>query len=126
MAETEASADNLFDKYGGVKGLTQVVQVFYQRVMSRPNLSRYFTDVDMDALIGHQIKYFAWALGKPAAVYEGADMREAHAKSGITKASFEEVASILADTLRDHEVIEEDVQTILTRIGMMETDIVSR
>lgn len=126
MAESEASTNNLFDKYGGVNGLTNVVQIFYQRVLSRPNLARYFTDVDMEALIGHQIKYFAWALGKPAAVYEGGDMREAHAKSGITKASFEEVANILADTLRDHEVTEEDVQTILTRIGMMEADIVSR
>jgi len=126
MAETKNSAHNLFDQYGGVKDLTQVVQVFYQRVMSRPNLSRYFTDLDVETLIGHQIKYFAWALGKPAATYEGSQMREVHLKAGITKTSYEEMAMILADTLREHEVIEEDVQTILTRIGMMKTDIVSR
>ncbi|MEY3579412.1 MAG: Bacterial-like globin [Pseudomonadota bacterium] len=38
-------SDSLFDKYGGVPFITDLVRDFYKQVMKRPNLRRYFEGV---------------------------------------------------------------------------------
>ena len=41
----------LFDKYGGVPFVTNIVRDFYKRMFRRPNLRRYFEGIDMEHLI---------------------------------------------------------------------------
>ena len=64
-------SETLFDKYGGVKTLKPLVREFYERIMTTPNLARYFINTDMEVLIRHQVQFIAVVMGKPAAFYEG-------------------------------------------------------
>ena len=62
----------LFDKYGGVPTIRLIVKAFYDEVLNRPHLEKYFEGVDMPRLIEHQIEFVAYAFessGKPKALY---------------------------------------------------------
>lgn len=108
--------ETLFDKYGGIPTVTAIVATFYQRIMSRPNLARYFVHSKMDELKMHQVKFIAYVMGKPAEFYQGRDLLSAHAGFSITETSFEDVASILKWTLEDYEVEPEDIETIMEAV----------
>lgn len=116
----------LFDKYGGVPVVTNIVRDFYKRVLRRPQLRRYFVDVDREHLIQHQIAFVSMALGKPPTVYTGRDMRSAHTGIKISKASFDLTVELFADVLRDNEVSPEDVTTIVSLLKTFSKDIVGR
>lgn len=108
--------ETLFDKYGGVPVVTEIVTTFYARIMSRPNLARYFRNTNLDALKMHQVKFIAFVMGKPAQYYQGRDLQKAHTGFSISEKSFNEVASILEWTLEDYKVEAEDIETIMEAV----------
>ena len=57
---------NFIQKYGGTPTVTKIVKAFYQIVLDRPNLARYFVNIDMDKLIKHQIVFVCSLIGKPS------------------------------------------------------------
>ena len=118
-------SESLFEKYGGVETLTPLVREFYKRIMATPNLARYFINTDMEVLIRHQVQFIAVVMGKPAAFYEGMDMKVAHANSNISDRSFEDVIDVLEETLRDFEVEELDIIEIIEKAKSLKKEIVS-
>ena len=62
--------DNLFDKYGGVEVMWELIKEFYAQIYSRPKLKTYFVNSNLQNLIEHQYKFFAYAMGKPAEEYK--------------------------------------------------------
>ena len=56
----------LYEKYGGTPTVTKIVKAFYQIVFDRPNLARYFININIDRLIRHQIDFVYYLLGKPS------------------------------------------------------------
>jgi len=52
----------LFDKYGGVPAVTRIVRDLHERLMRRPNLRRYFEEMEMDKVIQHHIAMFPMLL----------------------------------------------------------------
>ena len=56
----------LYEKFGGSSTVTKIVIAFYQIVLDRTNLARYFINIDMDRLIRHQIDFVCYLLGKPS------------------------------------------------------------
>ena len=56
--------------------------------MATPNLARYFISTDMEVLIQDQVEFIAVVIGKPAAFYEGMDMKAAHQNFNISDRSF--------------------------------------
>ncbi len=116
----------LFDKYGGVPVVTEIVRDFYKRVMKRPNLRRYFLNVPLERLITHQIAFVSMAMGKTPHDYVGRSMREAHQNVGITSASFDLTADLMRDALVAAQVSPEDIATILAKIASYKQEIVQR
>ena len=116
----------LFDKYGGMPVVTDIVRDFYKRMFRRPNLRRYFEGIDMEHLILHQVGFISYVMGKPIAEYEGRELKEAHQHHGITTASFELVIELLRDALDHAGVTEEDIETIIATAKAARNDIVSR
>ncbi len=116
----------LFDKYGGVPVITVIVRDFYKRMFRRPNLRRYFEGVDMEKLVMHQVQFVSYAMGKPASIYEGKDLRAAHQDASITNASFDLAAELLRDSLLNGGVTEEDADSILAKVETTREMIVSR
>lgn len=115
---------SLFDKYGGVPTVTEVVRDFYKRVMRRPQLRRYFVDVSMEDLIQHQIAFVSMALGKSHPDYAGRSMREAHTGLRISSASFDLTAELLRDALTAADVEPDDVDLIMQKVNSLKGQIV--
>jgi hemoglobin len=119
-------SQTLFDKYGGVPVVTEIVRDFYKRVMRRPNLRRYFVNVPLEAVIHHQIAFVSMVLGKTPHDYSGRSMKEAHRGIGITSASFELAAQLLSDTLVSAEVEQADIDAIMAKVASLRADIVEK
>jgi hemoglobin len=119
-------SQTLFDKYGGVPVVTEIVRDFYKRVMRRPNLRRYFVNVTLEAVIHHQIAFVSMVMGKTPHDYSGRSMREAHRGIGITTASFELAAELLSDTLVAAEVEQADIDAIMAKVASLRADIVEK
>ena len=116
----------LFDKYGGIPAVTEIVRDFYKRVMRRPNLRRYFVNVPLENVIHHQIAFVSMVMGKTPHDYSGRSMKEAHRGLGITSTSFELAAQLLSDTLGDAQVEQADVDAIMQKVASLRADIVER
>jgi hemoglobin len=123
---TENVAQTLFDKYGGVPVVTEIVRDFYKRVMRRPNLRRYFVNVPLENVIHHQIAFVSMVMGKTPHDYSGRSMKEAHRGIGVTTASFELAAELLSDTLVAAEVEQADIDAIMAKVASLRADIVER
>ena len=94
----------LYEKYGGTPTVTKIVKAFYQIVLDRPNLARYFINIDMDRLIRHQIDFVFNLLGKPSkADYDMKQFKMAHSKFKITDRSFDHVAHIFVTVLHNYD-----------------------
>jgi hemoglobin len=119
-------SQTLFDKYGGVPVVTEIVRDFYKRVMRRPNLRRYFVNVTLEAVIHHQIAFVSMVMGKTPHDYSGRSMREAHRGIGITSASFELAAQLLSDALVSAEVEPADIDAIMAKVASLRADIVEK
>ena len=64
-------------------------------------------------------------MGKPAAFYEGMDMKAAHQNFNVSDRSFEDVIDVLEETLRDFEVEELDIIEIIDKAKSLKKEIVS-
>lgn len=119
-------AQTLFDKYGGVPVVTEIVRDFYKRVMRRPNLRRYFVNVSLENVIHHQIAFVSMVMGKTPVEYAGRSMKDAHRGLGITTTSFELAAQLLSDTLVAAHVEQADIDTIMGKVASLRAEIVER
>jgi hemoglobin len=122
---TDAAEVNIFEAIGGEPALVAVVDDFYRRVLSDPQLSAFFAGANMQKLKGRQVEFFAAALGGPD-LYQGASMRQVHAGRGISQADFDKVALHLAGSLADAGVPVELITEIAAAIIPLADDIVSR
>lgn len=105
----------MFERYGGFAKVSRIVSSFYDRVLDSPVLQPYFTEVDMRRLIDHQTKFMAQAMGGPAS-YTNQQLERAHSHLQITAAAFEEMHTVLRETLEDFGVERDDVEAVIDAI----------
>ncbi len=115
----------LFDKYGGVSTITEVVRAFYKEVLSRPHFQKYFQNINMEKLILHQIEFVSFAMGKPKSHYPDSRLEKGHEGLKINNSEFNEIASILQSVLVDFKVDKNDIVSILDAIESKRNLIVS-
>lgn len=115
---------SLYEKLGGGKALEAVVPMFYERVLSDPDLAGFFADTDMDFQTKQQVAFLSMALGGPNE-YDGRPMKEAHDGMGITEVHFGKVAGHLVATLESAGVCKEDIDAVVELVGPLKKQIVS-
>ena len=121
----DTAADvNIYEAIGGEPALVAVVDDFYDRVLADPQLSGFFAGANLTKLKGKQVEFFATALGGPQ-VYQGVNMRQAHAGRGISQADFDKVAYHLTNSLAAAGVPGGLVEQIAAAITPLADDIVS-
>jgi hemoglobin len=113
-----------YERVGGADAVTTVVQLFYERVLADPELSGYFTGVDISRLKRHQVLLISQVLGGPAE-YDGRDLRDAHAGMSITSDHYARVFGHLVAVLHDAGVEAEIIGRVGTELAGAERDIVS-
>ena len=115
---------SIYDAIGGAPAVQAAVDDFYSRVTADPKLEKFFTDVDMRRLKGHQRAFITAAIGGPQ-IYEGRDMGAAHAGLDIADEHFDAVVGHLVDTLASLGVPEETIATIGEKLAPLRADIVT-
>jgi len=116
---------SLFDKYGGVPTITEVVRAFYKKVLGHPDFKQYFENIDMEKLIMHQIEFVSYAMGKPKSDYPDSKLYEGHKNLKISDSQFDKIAVILKSVLMEFKVKKKDILKILDAVESKRNLIVS-
>ena len=103
---------SIFDRYGGFASVRKVISSFYDEVLSSPELSHHFADVDMRSLIQHQTQFMSFVMGGPGTNYTDDALLRVHAPLHITAAELTELRQLLRKTLEDHGFAAADIATI--------------
>jgi hemoglobin len=98
---------------------------FYDKMLGSPLLAPYFAHTDMRRLIDHQTKFIASLMGGPAS-YTNEHLERIHAHLGITEAAFQESASLMKETLEDHDFQDEDINQVVDAMTSRRNFIVAR
>jgi hemoglobin len=115
---------SIYERIGGQEALIVVVEDFYQRVLTDPQLAPFFAGSNMSRLKGKQTEFFAAALGGPNE-YSGQPMKAVHRGMGIKQVHFDLVAKYLREALATAEVPDNTADTIIEIIAPLSEDIVS-
>ena len=114
---------NIYEKIGGAKTVSKIVRKFYDIVLSDDILKKYFENISMASLIGHQIEFISSALGKPAE-YMGRTIVEAHKGLNITNAEFNHICKILNSVLREEGIDDQYIKQIELIVLSLKNEIV--
>jgi hemoglobin len=126
QAGTEASPTSTTDYQliGGAPAVSTVVNRFYELILSDPQLSPFFDNVDMARLKRHQVLLISQVLGGPTD-YAGRELREAHSGLHITRSDFARVVTHLVTALQEAGVKPDIIDRVGAALAGAEKDIVT-
>lgn len=101
----------IYERNGGFPKIRRVVSAFYDRVLDSPVIGHHFEQIDMPRLIDHQTRFVAFLMGGPAS-YSEDHLQRVHARLRITHPEFEEMATLLGETLEDYDFPADDVAAV--------------
>ena len=110
------SDTTLYDRLGGEPTVTALIDTFYKRIAADAELAPFFEHSSMESLHKMQREFIAAALGGPI-VYAGRPLREAHAGRGITKRHLGLFINHLMESLKVHDISEQDSYDIISRLN---------
>jgi hemoglobin len=121
---------SLYDRLGGKKAITAVVDEFVGRVAADNRINSFFkaTASDPKRLASFKSKLvdqICEATGGPCK-YKGKDMKTAHAGMGITDADFNALVEDLSGALDKFKVGATEKQQLLGALAPMKKDIVTK
>jgi hemoglobin len=116
------SSDSLYDRLGGEATVTALIDTFYERIIADDDLRPFFEHSSMDTLRRMQREFIAAALGGPI-VYAGRSIREAHAGRGITKKHLALFIEHLMESLKVHDISDQDSYDIISRLNKYADDV---
>ena len=119
MNDKESS---LYERIGGEEGISSMVDDFYERVLSDPELEPFFKNVPMDRLHRMQREFFGAATGGPI-VYSGIPLGHVHQKLGITKRHFQRFTEHLIETLEEKGIDEDEILNLISRVNVYADEI---
>ena len=106
----------LYEKYGGFSQVSRIVLAFYDTLLDSDEIGPFFDNVDMSKMVDHQTKFIASLLGGPAA-YTDNQLKQLHSHLDVKDKHFDELESILRDTLLQHGLAEEDVEAVVSEFS---------
>ena len=102
----------LFEKYGGFSNVSRVVLDFYDKLLDSEEVGPFFDDIDMSRMVDHQTKFIASLLGGPAS-YSDSQLQQLHMKLNISNGHFDELKTVLEQTLENHGFASQDTSAVL-------------
>lgn len=125
-----AKDKTLYERLGGKKAITAVVDEFVGRVAMDNRINHFFAQTAADpARLGafkmKLVDQICQASGGPCK-YTGKDMKSAHAGMGITAGDFGALVEDLTGALDKFKVGAKEKSELLGALGPMQSDIVSK
>ena len=126
----DAKEKTLYQRLGGKKAITAVVDEFVSRVAADSRINSFFAKAAADParLASFKMKLvdqICQASGGPCK-YTGKDMKSAHAGMGISGADFGALVEDLVGALDKFKVGEKEKNDLLGALGPMKSDIVEK
>ena len=78
-------------------------------------MSPYFANTDMKQLVDHQTQFIAFLMGGPASFTDD-HLAEVHRQLNIDRQAFDEMVSLLSETLEDFDLSAEDIAAVETEV----------
>jgi hemoglobin len=113
----------LFDRLGGLEGITKVVDLFLANVLADERINARFQNADGARLRQMLIDQICAATGGPCA-YTGKNMQEAHAGMKITEDEWNALVEDLVKALDAAGVGAAEKEELLGALGGMKGDVV--
>jgi hemoglobin len=104
-------AETIFERNGGFAKVNRIVMSFYDRVLDSSIMSPYFVTTDMKQLVDHQTKFIAFLMGGPAS-FSDEHLERIHRHLGIDRTAFDEMVSLLTETLEDFDFNDADIAAV--------------
>ncbi|MHB2020640.1 MAG: group I truncated hemoglobin [Candidatus Xenobia bacterium] len=119
--ETTAStaapaADSLYNRLGGEKAITAVVDDFVGRVAQDARINHYFSSTDIPHLKHGLVTFISQATGGPSE-YTGKSMHTVHQGMHITYQDWDDLVEDLMDSLNHFKVPQKEQTDLLNVIG---------
>ncbi len=129
-AASVAKEKTLYERLGGKKAITAVVDEFVSRVAMDNRINHFFaqTATDPARLSSFKMKLvdqICMASGGPCK-YTGKDMKSAHAGMGVTAMDFNALVEDLTGALDKFKVGDKEKNDLLGALGPMQSDIVTK
>ncbi|HYM22172.1 MAG TPA: group 1 truncated hemoglobin [Vicinamibacterales bacterium] len=121
---------SLYDRLGGKKSITAVVDEFVSRVAADGRINAFFAKTAADpkrlaAFKGKLVDQICEASGGPCK-YTGKDMKTAHMGMGVSGADFDALVQDLVGALDTFRVGSHEKDQLLGALGPMKTDVVEK
>lgn len=116
--------DPLFDALGGKPGIALLMDDFVPRLAADPKIGAFFKDTNLRELKKQLADQFC-AVSGGGCIYEGADMKKAHADLHIAKADFNRLVEILQLSMDARAIAFADQNRLLARLAPMHRDVVT-
>jgi hemoglobin len=121
---------SLYDRLGGKKAITAVVDEFVSRVAADKRINAFFAQTAADPsrlakFKGNLVDQICQASGGPCK-YMGKDMKTAHMGMGISTADFNALVENLVGALDKFKVGQHEKDQLLGALGPMKSDIVEK
>lgn len=117
------SEDSLYQKYGGAPTISSIVHNFYSKINETEELSKYFSNIDMDRLMKHQVDFLSKALGGPDN-YQGKQLTAIHKPLKIDDSSFNLVGELLQESLEEAGMDDEDIKAVMAYVISLKSTVV--
>jgi hemoglobin len=129
-AQTAAKQKSLYDRLGGKKAITAVVDEFVGRVAADNRINHFFAatasnPAQLAAFKGKLVDQICQAAGGPCK-YTGKDMKTAHQGMGISTADFNALVEDLVGALDKFKVGAAEKNQLLGVLGPMQGAIVEK
>ena len=115
----------MFQRYGGIDRVSDLVMRFYDRVLSSERLAPFFRGIDMRRLVEHQANYISAVMGGPAS-FTDEHLSEVHAHLEIREGDFDEMLEHFRAALDESGFAPEDAEAVIRRLAALRRVIVSR
>lgn len=112
-----------YQRIGGGRAVSAVVDRFYESVLADPQLAPFFVESDVNRLKRHQVLLISQVMGGPAD-YDGRGLREAHTGLNIKSDDFDCVVTHLVAALQEASVPDEVIGRLGAQLGEAQKDVV--
>ena len=116
---------SLYERLGGSLVLPDLVQRFYARVQSDPQLARYFDAADMIRLGRMQTEFLCRVLGGPC-TGPGTSLAQVHRHLGINLHDYQRFMQLLFETLAVYQLSQEECYEVIGRMDRYTDEVVDR
>ncbi|MBC7917914.1 MAG: group 1 truncated hemoglobin [Rhodoferax sp.] len=123
-AATGARSDALYRALGEKQGLTQLVDDFVNRLRDNPRIGVQFKSTNLKNLKIQLTDQLCMVSGGPC-VYEGDDMKTAHASLKITKSDFHALVEVLQQAMDAQGIAFTTQNQLLALLAPMHRDVIT-